>query len=115
MQMVVDERWRTAWQWWCVVTIFLIAIHADAQISGDADCDGMVTGDDLAPIIARIFDPAAPACSGVDANEDAGVSVADVAAVVRILAPPPSGPVLTYFGIANAEGIRIDPSGYLAG
>lgn len=109
------ERNRAWWRVACVVTGLLFATAARAQIAGDSDCDGTVSSSDLAPIVAQLFDPSTETCAGADANQDRGMTVADLTGVARIVAPPPNGPLLTFFGVANAEGVAVGASDYTAG
>lgn len=89
---------------------------------GDLDCDGEVGLTDAEIVVGAVFGiaPASPTCAGVDVNADGGVSAADLAALVAqiVAAPTPSptptvtpalGPIVTFLGMAAADGTPIDP------
>jgi hypothetical protein len=88
------------------------AAAARAQVPGDCDCSSIVDREDLACLSSRLFASGAAACVGEDGNGDGRLSAADIVTVARVLAPPPSGPTLTYFGLSNAEGVIIFPGGF---
>ncbi|MBX3025395.1 hypothetical protein KF840_10880 [bacterium] len=98
-----------------------------SSLPGDADCDGLVTDGDLAQLSRELTDGDGPSvddvdggtvvsCSGVDANGDGMVTAADFPALGRLLRggqPAGSGPVITYVGIAAADGTVTSPAGDL--
>jgi len=87
-----------------------------ATLPGDVDCDGTVDSGGLATLTTLIFGEPAPPCPGADVNGDGPITSADLSALVAILgAPPPLGPVVTYFGLAGADGRPLDSLGLIDG
>lgn len=94
------------------------------SLPGDVDCDGLLTRIDLDQLGQELTDGDGPSivdadagavvsCSGADANGDGLVSAADFPALGRLLAGgvPGNGPVITYIGIASADGRVTAPAG----
>jgi hypothetical protein len=95
------------------------------SVPGDADCDGIVTSADLPHLQAELSDGDGAAtelvaggtvlsCSGADANADGTVTAADVTALIAFLhgqgtLGAGAGPVVTFFGIAAADGTVVKP------
>ena len=100
-------------RWWVGCLLWLVATAATArgQIAGDCNCDSVIDTSDLSCLAEQVFGETVPACANPDANGDHSLSAADIVAAARILAPPPSGPILTYFGLANAGGSVVLPAG----
>ena len=109
----------------CLVLATRPAAAAVPSLAGDADCDGLVTTADLGQVTRELSDGdgvlvadadggAVVSCTGVDANGDGVVTAADFAAISRLLnggAEPGAGPVITYIGIASADGTVTAPAG----
>lgn len=116
---------------WSVAALLLIltaATPATAQvipsISGDANCDGLLSDSDVAHIAAELSDGdgdlaadadggALASCSGADANGDGRLTAADLLAVMTILRGQSSeifapGPQITYVGVAAADGTVLE-------
>lgn len=74
-----------------------------AQSPGDANCDGQLTAADAATLIGRFFSPPPLPCPGADANQDSRISAADSPALLILLRSWP-GPVVTFLGLAAADG-----------
>ncbi|MFI5396341.1 MAG: dockerin type I domain-containing protein [Candidatus Binatia bacterium] len=100
----------------CVLLVALITVPAArvaATTPGDANCDGRVNGDDLSILVAALFNDAPSACAAADANGDGRIESADIVSLVSILEK--SGPVLTYVGLAGADGVPFDSLGLIDG
>lgn len=92
-----------------------------AFLLGDINCDGAVDGQDVTALTARLFgdtDSNGPDCTEPDTNGDGVVSAADLVGVLQLLQPPgtptatptpPSGPRITFLGLAAADGTIIAP------
>jgi hypothetical protein len=101
----------------------LLAITAGvgrAQLAGDVNCDGARDADDLQALIAVIPGDAQSPCAAADTNGDGAVGAADIVALLRILNPPtptpvPSGPSITFFGLASADGTAATALGNIDG
>lgn len=107
---------------WLVGSCLIADLASGATLSlpGDADCDGIVTVGDLGhlqfelndgdgPDVAEVEGGALASCSGADANGDGRVTAADLSAVVALLGgrgtgAASTGPVITFFGTAAADG-----------
>lgn len=111
----MDLRGRELWSVWVLLAVLVTAVPApiaSAQPRGDVNCSGRVAADDLAALAAVIFDDASSDCAEADVNADGRISSADVTALVDVLETPVAiGPVVTFFGLVNAEGGLIDKSG----
>jgi hypothetical protein len=83
---------------------------ATAQIQGDANCDGRLNDDDLPTLTAIVFGDGASDCGAADVNGDGQVDAADVVALLRVL-DPPLGPIITFLGLAGADGRASTPLG----
>jgi len=102
---------------------------AAAASAGDVNCDQLVDTADLAALL-EIVSGAPDSCGSADVNVDGGVTSADVTAMIARLAtaeptrtptstatntptptPPPIGPHITYFGLADAQGIPLPTAG----
>jgi hypothetical protein len=99
----------------CVLLVLLAtavaAPIANAELRGDVNCGGNVTADDLETLAAVIFGDASSECGEADVNADERIGSADVVALIDVLgAPVPPGPVVTFFGLAQAD-ILLQPSG----
>lgn len=88
----------------CVVEI------ADGERPGDANCNNGVAVDDVLSTATQLFfDPPWP-CLSVDGNYDGRLTAADVPAIAReVAAPPALGPVISYLGLASADGTPFSP------
>ncbi|HSP96472.1 MAG TPA: hypothetical protein VL049_04410 [Candidatus Dormibacteraeota bacterium] len=109
----------------CLVALAGSASAVVSSLPGDADCDGLVTGGDLGQLSRELTDGdgalvadadggAVVSCSGVDANGDGVITAADFSAIGRLLnggEPTGDGPVITYIGIASADGTVTAPAG----
>lgn len=100
-----------------VAILFLAVIQSvTAQVLGDVDCDGEVNRNDLLLAERLLFDAQGSGCSWSDLNFDGRASSADLTALITLaVAPSPLGPVVTYFGLAAADGTPLNSSGTLAG
>lgn len=100
------------------------ALAAVPSLPGDADCDGLVTPEDLTHLSRELSDGdgaaaadadagAVVSCGGADANGDGVISAADFPALLRLLRgeAPGERPVITYIGIASADGTVTAPAG----
>ncbi len=87
---------------------------AGAQLPGDINCDGRVDRDDLPALITVIFADGSSDCGAADVNGDGQVSAADVVALLHALNPP-VGPVITFLGLAGADGRASTPLGTVNG
>lgn len=85
----------------CAIVACAVAGLAQAQLPGDADCDGQVTADDLLALSAALHAPP-PSCAGADANRDGVLSAADLTATLVALRP--LGPEITFLGVAGSDG-----------
>lgn len=77
---------------------------AQAQVAGDANCDGTRDDADREALIGRLFvvPPPGANCAQADVNVDGRVSAADLTAMF-------SGPRITFVGLAGADG-RMAPA-----
>jgi hypothetical protein len=99
-----------------VALISVPAARVAAAAPGDANCDGRVNGDDLSILAAAVFSDSPLACAAADANGDGRIESADFISLVEIIEKPlPAGPVLTYVGLAGANGVPFDPLGLIDG
>jgi hypothetical protein len=95
-------------------------VPAFSQLFGDADCNGVIDDGDEPQLMHRIFNEEED-CFGADANDDGLVSGADLLALQGLLlrptptptATPATGPRITYFGIAAADGRQAPSLGEL--
>lgn len=94
------------------VSLFVIATFttARAQVRGDVNCDGQLNTSDLTALISVLFGDAASDCGTDDVNADGEVDAADLTAVQEAL-DPPTGPVITFLGLAGADGRPTTPLG----
>lgn len=98
-----------------VLTSLLVAsAAAQAQVPGDVNCDGQANGSDLPALLAQLFDDAHSDCDGGDVNGDDQVGAADAVALLQALNPP-RGPVITFLGLAGADGRASTPLGEVNG
>jgi hypothetical protein len=117
----MDRRRRQLWPFSIGALALLVAVAlAHAQLVGDADCDGRVNSDDLAALVAAVFADPQTDCVLADVNGDGGIEGADIVSLTQVLtAPPPtpgpSGPQVTFFGLAAADGVPLRPLGELNG
>jgi hypothetical protein len=88
-----------------IVLISLLVAPAAvyAEVAGDINCDGRLDGSDLPALLAQLFDASPSDCDARDANGDGEVGAADAVALLQALNPP-RGPVITYLGLAGADG-----------
>lgn len=99
-----------------VALISVPAARVAAAAPGDANCDGRVNGDDLSILAAAVFSDSPLACAAADANGDGRIESADFISLVEIIEKPlAAGPVLTYVGLAGANGAPFDPLGLIDG
>ncbi|MBI3786023.1 MAG: hypothetical protein HY270_21750 [Deltaproteobacteria bacterium] len=100
------------------LVMFLAAgafVPALAQLPGDPNCDGVVDTSDIEAVVQHNFDDGPP-CTINDINGDGRTSAADVVSLVAaVTAPPPEGPVITFLGLAGADGAKLNPIGYAQG
>jgi hypothetical protein len=97
----------------CVLLVVLVTSvlvrTTTAQLRGDVNCDGKVAADDLTALPATIFNDVPSDCPegdlNPDVNADERIGSADLTALVDVLV---HGPVVTFFGLANAEGYLLD-------
>jgi hypothetical protein len=90
----------------------LLPFVAQAQVRGDADCDGSLTLADIPALTRQIFSDFDAPCPDGDANRDGRISAGDLTALIHLLRP--SGPITTFFGIAGSDGHVATPLGFLA-
>ncbi|HVO27896.1 MAG TPA: dockerin type I repeat-containing protein [Candidatus Margulisiibacteriota bacterium] len=97
-----------------VVLLLLLAITtlrtALAQVRGDVNCDGQLDSNDLSALIAVLFGDGASDCGAADVNGDGYADAADITALQQAL-DPPTGPVVTFLGLAGADGRPTTPLG----
>ena len=87
------------------IAFVLLAAMAAADSSGDANCDGDLDETDLSAVVNRLFGDAGADCQAADVNGDGVVSSADLVALTRLLTTPPLlGPLVTFIGLAGADG-----------
>lgn len=93
-----------------LLVLVRIATPAHAALPGDANCDGVINEYDLQALADDMFGE--PHCDGADAdaNRDGMVSAADFPTIASDAARP-SGPVITFFGVATAGGDPTQPAG----
>jgi hypothetical protein len=100
------------------------ALAAVSSLPGDADCDGLVTNADFDQLVRELADGdgslaadadggSAVSCLGADANGDGQVTAADFSSLALRLrgADGAQGPVVTFLGIASADGTTTMPAG----
>jgi len=98
------------------LAVLVFAAAAAAQLPGDVNCDGIADAADLATIEAALFSEAPPDCSTPDANGDGVIASADVVTLAQaLLQPPAPGPVITFLGLASADGAPVTPLGSING
>jgi hypothetical protein len=97
--------------------MFLGLSGAGAQYPGDITCDGITDTADLAALVGALYAEARDDCPAVaDVNWDGTIDSADLVGLLRMVnAPPPQGPVVTFFGVVGADGVPIDPLGEING
>ncbi len=66
-------------------------------------------------MVGVLFGSTPSTCPGTDANQDGRISVADLVGVNRILAAGPQGAAITFFGLAEANGIPLQTIGAIDG
>jgi len=97
----------------------LATMPAYPQSPGDANCDGIVNGEDARDVCFALFNDPSPACSTADVNADGQLDSADLVALMQILRVPPTpipqGPNITLFAVTGANGAPIDPIGRIGG
>ena len=98
-----------------LVVLFFALRAASAQTPGDVNCDGIVSAADASDMVNVMFGSAPDTCPGTDANQDGTVSVADLVALNRLLATGPQGAVITFFGLAEANGTPLQTIGAIDG
>ena len=100
-----------------VVLITLLASRfAGAVLPGDVNCDGTVDSSGLATLTALIFGELESSCPAADVNADGRITSADLSGLAAVLGqPPPLGPVVTYLGLAGADGTPLDSLGLIDG
>jgi hypothetical protein len=99
----------SVWVLLAVLAAVAPARAARAQLPGDVNGNGTVAADDLTALAACIFNDAPSDCTEADVNVDGGIGSADATALVDVLETPVAiGPVVTFFGLANAEGVLLD-------
>ena len=90
------------------------------SLPGDADCDGLISRADLDHLRAELMDGdeagvanadggTVRSCSGADANGDGRITASDLTAAGALilgesLPDTPSGPTITFLGVAAADG-----------
>ncbi len=93
---------------WSLAALLLIVLRAtalQAERPGDADCNNILGPDDLTVAATWIFRSPPWPCLSVDGNGDGRLSAADFSALAAaIAAPVPVGPVMTFLGLASADG-----------
>src|ERR1700687_1351439 len=121
MHRRVGRRHRR-WQSGCcaILAVFVAVSMAHAQPPGDVNCDGVVNTEDVSALVAVTYHDAQSECDGADVNADGRVDGTDVIALMQILnAPPPTpvpqGPVVTFLGLAGANGARGSALGEING
>ena len=72
-----------------LASMFLTAT-AVAALPGDADCNGVLNGDDLRALTVALANPTT--CATADVNGDGRVTAADLLAEVALLAAPAASP-----------------------
>jgi len=87
---------------------------AVAQAQADVNCDGLVSRDDVSALVDLIFGDASSDCGAGDVNGDGQIGAADIIALLGVLNPP-TGPVLTFLGLAGADGKATTPLGTVNG
>jgi hypothetical protein len=89
----------------CLLLVSLASGAARAQSANPVNCS-------LDALTASLFDTPSGGCPAPDLNLDGAGTSADVVALTGLLtAPPPSGPVVTYLGLAAANGSAITALG----
>lgn len=115
----MDLRGRELRSLWVLLAVLVTAVPApiaSAQLRGDVNCDGSVATDDLTALAAVIFDDASSDCAAADVNADGRITSADVTALAGILESPiATGPVITYTGMAAADGTPFGMLGQISG
>ncbi len=102
---------RVGWVLACIFAVTLSSMPLEALVAGDANCDSVVSADDLPAAIGRLFELQDPSCPSVEINGDGLWSAADMISLIGRVPRPSGGPVSTYFGIAGADGVAISPAG----
>jgi len=97
-----------------LASLLVASAAAHAQVPGDVNCDGQLNGSDLPALVAQLFDDAQFDCGGGDVNGDGQVGAADAVALLQALNPP-RGPVITFLGLAGADGRASTPLGKVNG
>lgn len=93
-----------------LVALWCLAQTAHAQRPGDANCNNVLAADDVPFAAAQLFAPPPWPCLSLDGNYDGRLTAADVVAVTQqVAAPPASGPVISYLGLASADGTPFSP------
>jgi hypothetical protein len=112
----MQTRFSQAQTRWYVFLVSLLAMcsTAHAQVRGDVSCDGRLDTNDVTALIEVLFGDAASGCGSADVNADARVDAADVTALQQAL-DPPAGPVITFLGLAGADGRPATPLGTVDG
>lgn len=83
----------------------VVATGVRAERPGDANCNNLLGADDVAFAAEFLFAQPPWPCLSLDANRDGKLTAADLPAVAAaVTAPPPLGPVITFFGLASADG-----------
>ncbi len=99
-----------------VLATVVPAQTAGGQLRGDVNCNGSIAADDLTTVAACIFNDASSDCTEADVNADGQIGSADVTALVGILETPiATGPVITYTGLAAADGTPFGMLGQISG
>jgi hypothetical protein len=94
-----------------LLACWMLPLAAQAQVRGDADCDGTLTLADIAALTRQVFSDFDAPCPDGDANRDGHITIADVPALIHLLRP--SGPATTFSGIAGSDGRLATPLGFL--
>ncbi len=93
--------------------VLLRSAAALALVSGDVDCDGVVSRFDLPVQLAALFDEggvaAVPDCPEADTNADGSVTVADALSLIGSIRPA-QGPEPVFMGLAAADGTVLAPT-----
>ena len=92
------------------VLIAATAAAASAQVRGDVSCDGQLHRDDVPALVAALYEDAPSDCGASDVNADGLVGAADVTALLQALNPA-RGPLITFVGLAGADGRPATPLG----
>ncbi|GIW44697.1 MAG: hypothetical protein KatS3mg077_1979 [Candidatus Binatia bacterium] len=108
---------RRSWcGWWTCVVWVVVWISAHPAKLWSLGCPGSELPQDLAVLTALVFeDWNGVACVAPDQNLDARISAPDLIQQLHYAVNPPRGPVVTFLGLATADGRLLEPAGRVNG